>query len=570
MHSCNNIITIVLFSLVSLLLYHHHGVLVNAIPCTHPVYCTGQLLETVQLAQVFNDSKTFVDMPLRQSPELVLSSFQQLLANTSNEGGPNKQQLTDFINTYFYPAGYEVQAATPVDWIPHPRFLSHIKDPQLKMFGEAVHKMWNDLYRVFNHTGLCQDCYTSVQVENPFIIAGSRFREFYYWDSYWMVIGLLVSEMTATVRGMIANDLALIQLYGFVPNGGRIYYSDRSQPPLLTQMVERYFDATNDVSILEQGLPTLDAEYQFWMTQRSVNVKGFKLNLYNATTPSPRPESFYEDYTMAQSLPVGADQTFFYSSIASAAESGMDFSTRWMKPGSMDLETIETIEIVPVDLNSILYRNELTLARFHLALGNSPMHAYYKNQASQRAKAINSVFWDPVNLQWFDYHLDTNQLQTEYYITNFHPLWAKVYQEDPITFNSTVLSNILNKARPIFMNFVGGVPTSLINSGQQWDFPNAWAPLEYFLVEGLLATELVDGKMMAFDMVERWITTNYCGWQETLQSNGGVLFEKYNVTDIGLPGGGGEYAVQTGFGWSNGFALNLLSKYGNTITLRSC
>ncbi len=99
----------------------------------------------------------------------------------------------------------------------------------------------------------------------------------------------MVSEMYDTARGMIENFLYLVDLLGFVPNGGRVYYENRSQPPLLTQMVWRYFQETKDVDFLKRALPVLDVEYNFWMTDRVVKVQGYSLNIFNATNDTPRP-----------------------------------------------------------------------------------------------------------------------------------------------------------------------------------------------------------------------------------------------------------------------------------------
>lgn len=79
--------------------------------------------------------------------------------------------------------------------------------------------------------------YSIIRRSLPFIIPGGRFRESYYWDSYWIVLGLLACDMEVTAQGLVRNLLDDVSTYGFVPNGGRIYYLNRSQPPLLSDMV---------------------------------------------------------------------------------------------------------------------------------------------------------------------------------------------------------------------------------------------------------------------------------------------------------------------------------------------
>jgi hypothetical protein len=74
------------------------------------------------------------------------------------------------------------------------------------------------------------------------VVPGGRFEESYYWDSYWIIRGLLICDMTETAWGVISNLLEDVTNFGFVPNGGRIYYLDRSQPPLLTLMIAEYLN----------------------------------------------------------------------------------------------------------------------------------------------------------------------------------------------------------------------------------------------------------------------------------------------------------------------------------------
>ena len=97
----------------------------------------------------------------------------------------------------------------------------------------------------------------------------------------------------------------------------------------------------------------------------------------------------------------------------------------------------------------------------------------------------------------------------------------------------------------------GGVTTTTNHTGQQWDAPNGWAPLQWLTIKGLRNygfNELAD------KIKNRWLTLNQKVFERT-----GKMFEKYNVNDISLHAGGGEYPLQDGFGWTNGIASALLS-----------
>lgn len=216
---------------------------------------------------------------------------------------------------------------------------------------------------------------------------GGRFLEFYYWDSYWIVSGLLHSEMYDTVKGMLRNFFSVIDRYGFIPNGGRIYYLIRSQPPMLASMVKAYVDLTNDDEFMVEALPRIEREYEFFETNRMVEVNGHALAAFGAhVLNGPRPESYYEDYQTAIHLKTDNEKLQFYSDINAGAESGMDFSSRWfIKNGTNEgqLIDIKARSIVPVDLNAIIHFNAKTLAEFHTKLGNSKIALIYENKAQK-------------------------------------------------------------------------------------------------------------------------------------------------------------------------------------------
>lgn len=135
----------------------------------------------------------------------------------------------------FLEAGSELQVLEPPDWVEEPAFLGAIKNQEARVWAKDVHSRWKQLYRKFNHSISCPECFSSIALPKPFVVPGGRFREPYYWDTYWVVKGLLVSGMKDTVRGMIDNFIYMVNSIGFVPNGSRIYYLNRSQPPFLVR-----------------------------------------------------------------------------------------------------------------------------------------------------------------------------------------------------------------------------------------------------------------------------------------------------------------------------------------------
>lgn len=511
------------------------------INCTHPIYCGGVLLHDVQMFKVFKDDKTFVDMPLKRPPEDILLDYEKIRENIT------KERLTAFVEENFDDVGSEIVKYSPPDFKESPEFLNTIKDPKLRQFGSDINAIWKILGRKLNHTKP-EDHYSTLSVKHPMVVPGSRFSAFYYWDSLFILKGLLISGMEETSKGIILNMLDIVEEYGFVPNGIRVYFLSRSQPPLLIQMFEEYLNYTNDVSILtEENLQILEKEYEWWMTNRVVTLEGTEqLNRYDANWNKPRPESYSADYETTQDPEV-------WNNLAAGAETGWDFSSRWFKDKN-DLSTIQTKNIIPVDLNSFMYANEKILSSLYGSIGHSEKQKIYQAKAILRKELIDKYLWNEAKGMWYDYNFKTQTQNIEYYVSNYVPLYYDLGEDKNVNIDTNVL------------NYIGGIPISLFfneNSPEQWDFPNAWAPCTYFMIEGL--AKLKDYADIAYVQAQRYIDNAYCSFKKTNR-----MIEKYDVTTLAKLANGGEYEVQFGFGWSNGVALYYLTKYGSFMRANSC
>lgn len=259
------------------------------------IYCYGEILHTVQLAVPFEDRKTYVDLPLKLPRQVVKDNFAALMTNTSHN--PSVDDIKQFLAINFGERGEELTIWEPDDWKPYPHFLSYIQDDLLRQFGLELNALWKELgKRISTAVRDNPDRYSLVYLPNPVILPGGRFLELYYWDTYWIIRGLIHCEMMQSVKGMLQDFLLLLNAYGYVPNGNRIYYS-RTQPPFLIQMFKDYLDATGDLEFLQQSFPLLEKEFQFWMTNRSVVVEDFAGNnhtlfRYINQVTGPRPESY--------------------------------------------------------------------------------------------------------------------------------------------------------------------------------------------------------------------------------------------------------------------------------------
>lgn len=287
------------------------------------------------------------------------------------------------------------------------------------------------------------------------------------------------------------------------------------------------------------------------MKEKSIEIirngRKYLLNQYKVKSDRPRPESYKEDYINAHE---SGNLSKYYSNVMTAAESGWDFSSRWFE-NPMDIKTIQIDKIIPVDLNSIMFRNEQILTELHKQLGNREKSDIYKKLSELRHEAINEIFWHHKQKTYGDYNLEKNNVNLDnLFITDLSPLWFGI--NPPI--NESI---ILTRYNSLLFNYKSGIPASNIKTGQQWDFPNVWAPYHTWVVEHLLKTNRFSE---ALNIAQRFVNTVYCGWKEK-----GNVFEKYHAEEPGRYGYGGEYVVQEGFGWTNGVVIFLMNKFGRSI-----
>ncbi|XP_047117343.1 trehalase-like [Schistocerca piceifrons] len=532
--------------------------------CDSQIYCQGSLLDTVQKSKIYSDDKTFVDMKQKKPSQEILSEFQTLMDSTN--GSPSQEQIRNFVSDNFE-EGKELEEWTPPDWVKNPSSLNTIRDPDLRNWAYYLNDMWKELARrISDDVKENPDRYSLIYVPNGFIIPGGRFREYYYWDTYWIVNGILICGMKETAKGIIANFAHMVEDIGHIPNGGRVYYLERSQPPMFVPMIYSYTTYVKPHEaqmIIKQYIDTMDKEFSFWMSNRTVavekNGKSYTLCRYYAPSSGPRPESYTDDIETAQYASTNEARENIYHQIKSGAESGWDFSGRWFikdKTNAGNLSNIQTQYIIPVDLNAFVYWNAEILCKFHSILHNHKKAQYYCTKAKEWLDAVTEVFWhDDVGI-WLDYDISNNVRREYFYPSNVAPLWTGCYKKERISIDKIIAYLKDNKID----RYPGGVPTSLDYTGEQWDYPNAWPPLQGIIIQGLDLTEYPRAQKYAYELAQTWVQSNYKSYKTD-----GYMYEKYDASSFGRKGGGGEYEVQTGFGWSNGIILELLKKYGQVL-----
>jgi alpha,alpha-trehalase len=482
-----------------------------------------ELFVDVQRSAVFADSKTFVDCSPRIEPEAILAAYRSQRSLTGFD-------LAAFVHKHFEPPQPAHSGYVPV---------------QGQGVAQHIDSLWPYLTRQPDQHPRRGSL---LQLPHPYVVPGGRFVELYYWDSYFTMLGLAESGRADLVHAMTDNFAYLIDRYGHIPNGTRTYYLSRSQPPvfaLMTQLCE----ACGGQPAVEY-LPQLKREHAFWMDgeqqlmpgdahRRLVRLAdGTLMNRYWDDRSTPREESWRED--VATAAQGGRPVEEVYRHLRAAAESGWDFSSRWLDQAQPTLASIRTTDLLPVDLNAFLHELERTIARLSRATGDADCAGEFETRSARRAETINALFWDAGAGIYVDFDWREQRRRGCFTAAALVPLFCGVATQ--------AQAQAVARAVSARLLAPGGIGTSETMCGEQWDRPNGWAPLQWMAVEGFARYGLQE---IAADIRKRWLAS-----VQSLYDREGKLVEKYRLRpDTAHPatgGGGGEYPLQDGFGWTNG------------------
>ncbi len=518
-----------------------------------PAHDIGSLFSDVQLSGIFPDSKEFVDARARFDPAVIAARYD------------SARRTPGFVLRAFVEQNFILPPPEPAG--------SGYHTVASQSMTEHIKALWPPLTRPPDSA----DARSSlIPLPNPYVVPGGRFREVYYWDSYFTMLGLVESGRTDLVKNMLDNFAHLIRTVGHIPNGNRTYYLTRSQPPYFAAMVGLYARATDTARALVY-LDALEREHDFWMDGADTLAPGHAyrrvvrmrdsvvLNRYWDDSDEPRPESYRPDVEIGQTVPESL-RARFYRNARATAESGWDFSSRWMRDPK-DLRTLETVDLIPVDLNSLLYNAERTIAALasfrHRRDGgqDDAVARRFNQQADARRRGILAMY-DPKEGFFFDRRWRTGggaggggggggELVTD------RPSLAAAA---PLYFGIASGEQGKRVATRLERDFLkpGGFVTTNFASGQQWDGPNGWPPLEWLTIEGVRRYGRAD---LADRAASQWLSLI----QRTYRTTGRMM-EKYDVMNANRKAGGGEYPTQDGFGWTNGVALALCAQQSKART----
>lgn len=490
----------------------------------------GELFQAVQTTRVYDDGKTFADLVPRRRLRQIQQEY--LLAKKDPDF-----DLREFVNRHFYEFG--------------PSTVSSYHTNPDNSIREHISELWTVLERRNRiERG------SLMALPNKYVVPGGRFSEQFYWDSYFIMLGLATDGRWDLIEGMMKNYAYMIRKFGYIPTANRTYFLSRSQPPFFSHMVKLLARHRGRARVFAEYLPYMLIEYRFWMKGRRKLSQfahkafarvvempnGLLMNRYYDNKNTPRPESLKEDTETAALAPNREPDRLFLH-LRAAAESGWDFSSRWFLDDN-DIRTIHTADIIPVDLNCLLYQLESTIAEAYQLIRQPVLARRFQAAAERRGRAIQDYCWDE-KLQFFtDYNFHHSQSTERLTLAGVFPLYAKL----------ATSKQAAAVARRITDEFLkeGGLVTTTVTNGQQWDAPNGWAPLQWIAIHGLRNYGYYH---LANEIKRRWVTVNLKVFQDH-----GKLIEKYDVVNSNQLGGGGEYPLQDGFGWTNGVLAALLDE----------
>ncbi len=482
------------------------------------IQLSGELFKRVQVLKIFPDSKTFTDSIPLYDPKIILKKYEQ-------EKGRKDFNLKNFILQNFQipiVSGDLIENAVPAN----------------RSVEAYINSLWSVLYR--NPDVQIPKHSTLIPLPYPYIVPGGRFREIFYWDSYFTALGLVQSKMTDMVKNVCDNFAYLIENIGHIPNGNRIYFATRSQPPVFALMIDLLAKHT-DKQIIHSYLPYVEKEYRFWMSKRIVDLEEkFTLNNYGDEDDTPREEAYLEERLNAHKVPAARKRKYYRNNRA-AAESGWDFSGRWFAD-HQNISTSITSELLPVDLNCLLYLYEKHLHDWYKLIGEPKKAEKFLRAGTDRVMLIQKYMYNSREKFFFDYNYVQEKQSIYPSLAGVFPLYAGIATQEQA-------QHVADRLQKEFL-FSGGLVTSTRDTGEQWDYPNGWAPLQWIAIQGLKKYGFIT---LAGEIKARWLKN--C---ENTFKNTGNMYEKYNVVKPAFKPEDGEYPVQTGFGWTNGVYVALL------------
>lgn len=401
---------------------------------------------------------------------------------------------------------------------------------------------------------------------HDYVVPGGRFNEMYGWDSYFIQLGLLRDGEIHLAKSLVDQFVYEVEHYGTVLNANRTYMLTRSQPPVFTLMILAAYRHLQDRDWLLSTLSAAESYYYYWNVPPHLN-QATGLSHYYDLGEGPAPEviasekdehgrthyerirDYYRTHTVeGYDVNLYYDKTrhhltdLFFKGDRSMRESGLDPTDRF-GPFSIDI-----IHYAPVCLNVLLYQMEQDMAEINQILGHHDAVTSWRDRAHNRHRMIDKFLWDEDKGQYYDYNFRTGRRRHYDYVTTFYPLWAGIASESQA---KKVVQQLDRYEAP------GGLRTSTQVTGNQWDAPFGWAPLNWIAIEGL--------RRYGYTREAERIARKFVSLLVQEFTRKGTLLEKYDVEacsgDVSDEIHFGYSTNEIGFGWTNGVLLELLETF---------
>lgn len=337
------------------------------------------------------------------------------------------------------------------------------------------------------------------------------YDELFYWDSYFMVQGLLDDQHRELNMGILEDLFSIFKRYKIIPNSSQTYMTSRSQPPFLTSFIFDMYNAYHlERKWLRDAIAIAKQEYEtVWTGTRKPNARQVYQGL-----------SRYYDFNYLHDI--------------AETESGWDMTPRFGR---------KALNYLPVDLNALLYKYEMDFSRAARILDNKDEAILWEKRAADRREKMNTLMWDEGRGLYYDYNYVKEKRGNVSSLAAYYPMWAGMVDGRQ--------ANAMVKALRRFEHKGGLSTTDSLPLGQfvpgatptQWAYPNGWAPLHFMVVEGL--------RRYGYHQDARRIATKWLKCNLQWFNDHGVFLEKYNVVTPDKPPVKGVYPAQTGFGWTN-------------------
>ncbi|MFA5204378.1 MAG: trehalase family glycosidase [Lentisphaeria bacterium] len=376
-------------------------------------------------------------------------------------------------------------------------------------------------------------CHGVIPLPHPFTVptAGPEFHLFFYWDTYFTSEGLLRDGRADLAQANADNLLYLIRLLGYMPNYTLWQDLDRSQPPMASLLVRAVYEHTRDRAWLAGARAALETEYAFWMAMRR-GPHG--LNHYG-THGTPEAVRRFANFLPGRlgTLPEDLGERLAFARHALAeAESGWDFTPRFDR---------RCAEHYAVDLNSLLYQHELNQVWFCEQLGEGGADRW-RQRAEDRRQRVNALCWDEAAGFFFDHDFAHGRAAAIPAVSAYFTLWSGLASPGQA---ARLVAWLPELERPYGLVACAPGPRPDRRT-YQWDTPNAWPPLQFAAIAGLLRYGY---QAEARRLAGKYVAAVVANFETT-----GHLWEKYNAITGGVDVSD-EYLMPPMLGWTAGTFL---------------